>query len=64
MVYIMDKFLNVNITTVMKNRKMLKFVPDHLKTKIMCKLAVKKLPSLLRYVPDQYKTEEMCYKAI
>ena len=42
MVDIMDKFLNINITTVMKNRKMLKFVPDHLKTKIMCKLAVKK----------------------
>ena len=60
----MDKFLNINITTVMENRKMLKFVPDHLKTKIMCELAVKKLPSLLRYVPDQYKTEEMCYKAI
>ena len=60
----MDKLLNINITTVMKNRKMLKFVPDHLKTKIMCMLAVKKLPSLLRYVPDQYKTEEMCYKAI
>ena len=60
----MDKFLNINITTVMKNRKMLKFVPDHVNSKIMCKLAVKKLPSLLRYVPDQYKNEEMCYKAI
>ena len=40
----MEKFLNINITTVMKNREMLKFVLDHFKTKIMCKLAVKKLP--------------------
>ena len=27
------KSLNINIGTVMKNRKMLKFVPDRLKTK-------------------------------
>ena len=30
---------------------MLKFVPDHLKTKEMCKHAVKKLPFVKRYVP-------------
>ena len=51
------KSLNINIGTVMKNPEMLKFVPDHLKTKKMCKHAVKKLPYLLRYVPDQYKTQ-------
>ena len=28
----------------MRNPEMLKFVPDHFKTKIMCKNAVKKLP--------------------
>ena len=39
----------------MKNPEILKFVPDHLKTKKICKHAVKKLPCLLRYVPDQYK---------
>ena len=38
---------------------MLKFVPDHVKTKKLCKYVVKKLPYLLRYVPDQ----EMCDKA-
>ena len=43
---------------------MLKFVPDHLKTKKMCKHAVKKLPYLLRYVPDWYKAQQMCDKAI
>ena len=45
------KSLNIIIGTVM-----LKFVPDHLKTKKICKDAVKKLPYLLRYVPNQYKT--------
>ena len=36
------KSLNINIGTVMKNPEMIKFVPDHLKTKKMCKHAVKK----------------------
>ena len=50
------KSLNINIGTAVKNPEILKFLPDHLKTKEMCKDAVKKLPYLLRYVPDQYKT--------
>ena len=50
------KSLNINIGTAVKNPEILKFLPDHLKTKKMCKDAVKKLPYLLRYVPDQYKT--------
>ena len=60
MVDIMDiyKPLNINIGTVMKNAEMLKFAPDHLKTKKVCKHAVKKLPYLLRFVPDQYKTQQ------
>ena len=35
MVGIMDicKSLNINVATVMKNLEMLRFVPDHLKTK-------------------------------
>ena len=55
---IMDirKSLNISIGTVMKNLEMIKFVPDHLKTKKMGKHAVKKLPFRLRYVPDQYQT--------
>ena len=36
--------LNISIGTVIKNPEMLNFVPDHLKTKKMCKHAVKKLP--------------------
>ena len=46
------KSLSISIGTVMRNPEMLKFVPDHLKTKKMCKHAVKKLPYLLRHVPD------------
>ena len=50
----------------MKNPGILKFVPDHLKTKKMCKHTVKKLPHLLRYVADWYKTalSQICNKAI
>ena len=50
MVHIMDIYnlLNISIGKAMKNPKMLKFVPDHLKTKKKCKHAVKKLPYLLK----------------
>ena len=37
------KSLNINIGAVMKNPEMLKLIPDHLKTKKVCKHAVKKL---------------------
>ena len=40
------------IEAVMKNSEMLRFIPDHLKTKKICKHAVKKLPFVIRYVPD------------
>ena len=57
------KSLNISIVTVMKNSEMVKFVPDHLKTKKLCKYAVKKLPYVLKYVPDQYSNQQMCDKA-
>ena len=42
MVDIVDvyKSLNIGIVTVIKNPEMLKCVPDHLKTKKMCKHAM------------------------
>ena len=40
--------LNINIGSVMKNPEMLKFLPDYLKYKKMCRHAVKKLSYLLR----------------
>ena len=36
------KSLNISIGTVMKNPDVLKFLPNYLKTKKMCKHAVKK----------------------
>ena len=42
----------INIGVIIKIPEMLKFVPDHLKTKKICKYAVKKFPFVLRYVPD------------
>ena len=42
----MYKSLNISIGTVMKSSEILKFVPDHLKTKKVGKHAVKKLPFL------------------
>ena len=38
--------LNISIGIIMRNPEILKFVPDHLKTKKMCKHTVKKLPFL------------------
>ena len=48
----------------MNNPEILRFVPDHLKIKKMCKDAVKRLHYLLWYVFDWYKTQQICYKAI
>ena len=48
----------------MKNPKMLKFVPDNLKAKTMCKHVVKNLPFVMWYIHDQYKSKQMCAKAI
>ena len=42
--------LSIKIETVIKNPEMLRFLPDHFKTKKMCEHAVK---ICLRYVPNQ-----------
>ena len=56
--------LNISNGTGMENPEMLKFVPDHLKTKKMCKNVITKLPDLLGYAPDQYEGQKWCDKAI
>ena len=63
--YNMDiyKFVKISIGTVMENSEMLKLVLDHLKTKKMCKYAVKKTPFVIRYIPNQYKTQQTCDQA-
>ena len=48
----------------MKNPEILKFVPDYLRTKKICKRVVTNSLYLLRYVADQCKTQRMCDKAI
>ena len=50
------KPINTNIGTLIKNPEMLKFIPNHLKTKQLCNYAIKKLPFVIRYVPDLYNT--------
>ena len=44
--------LQISIAAITKNSEMLRLVPDHLKTEIMWKNTIKKLPFLIRYVPD------------
>ena len=56
------KSLKINIETVVKSPELLKSVPDHLKTKQMCKHVFKKLSYLLRCVTDQYNTQKICDK--
>ena len=43
---------------------MLRLVLDNLKTKEMCKHAVKKMPFVIRNVLEGYKNQQMCDKAI
>ena len=46
------KSVKISIGTVMKKPELLKFVPDYLETKKMCKYTAEKLPYLLRFVSD------------
>ena len=41
----------------------IKICSRHLKTKKICKHAIKKFPFVIRYVPDRYKAQKMCDKA-
>ena len=43
---------------IIKNPEMLGFIPDHLKTKKMCKNGAKKLLFVIAYVYDSYKTQK------
>ena len=52
--YSTDDYKSPKITT--DNEKS-RNVPDYLKTKMVCKHTVKKLPFMIRYVPDRYKSQ-------
>ena len=59
------KTYKISIGEIIRNPKMLQIVPDHLKTKKICRNVVKKLPFIMiMYVPDLYKTNEMYDKVI
>ena len=54
------KSVKISIGAVIKYPEMLKFVPDHLKTKKICKHAVKKSPFVIIYIPEQYIRLNKC----
>ena len=56
--------IKISMGAIIKNLAILRFVPDHLKIKKMCKNAVRKLQFIIRYVPDWYKIKEMCDEVI
>ena len=58
------RLLKISIGSIIKNQEMLKFVPNHQKTKKIRKHAVNKLLFVVRYAPDQYNTQEICDKAV
>ena len=58
------KTLKINSGATIKDPEMLRHVSDHLKTKTICKYAVKKLPLVINYVSDRYKTQRMCNKVV
>ena len=47
-----SKTLKICIGTIIKNSEILRFVPDHFKTKKMCKNAAKKCPFIIKYIPN------------
>ena len=58
------KSLKISIGVVIKHPEMLRYISDHLKTKNVCKNAVKKLLFVIECIPDQCKTQEICDKVI
>ena len=61
---VVSKTLKISIGTIIKDPEMLRLVPNYLKTKKMCKNAVKKLSFVRKYVCNQSQTNEMCDKVI
>ena len=45
-------------------RRLIIYVPDHVKTQEMCNDSVRIKPLSLAHVPDRFKTQEMCIEAV
>ena len=66
------KSLRINIGAIIKDPEMLRFVHDHLKTKMMCKYKTRQMcedvilenGGTLKFVPDCYKNRKVCNKAV
>ena len=54
----------MNIGVILITSEMLKLLSELLKSKKMCKNAVKRLTFVIIYDLDRYKTQEMCDKII
>ena len=52
------------IIRINKDRCALKFVPEHMKTEELCKMAVNQNGRALKFVPEHMKTEELCKIAL
>ena len=48
-----SKILKISIGAIIKDPEILRLVPDHLKTKKMCKHTFKKLPFLITFLMDK-----------
>ena len=61
-----DNYSNLKMSTraTIKDLEMLKFVPDHVNTKNICKHTVKKSSFVIKYILDRFKTKEMCDKVV
>ena len=58
------KSVKISIGVVMKNLETLRFAPDYLEVKKMCKHAVRNLTYLIKYASDKCKTQQTCDRAI
>lgn len=54
---IIRTIIKISIETTIKSPKMLRFVPYHLKTKKVCKNAVKNVQFVANYSPDIRRTK-------
>ena len=56
--------LKVSTEAATKNPDLIRFIPDHPKTKKCKNIPLKKLLFVIRYVPDRYRTQEMHNKTV
>ena len=58
------KTLKISTGDMIKDSRMQRFVPDHVKTKKTCKNAAKKLPFVINYVPNRLRLKKCVIKLL